>query len=77
MHKLNPWVYDSLLELLDAVHLYRAYRQLDTSLSSYLYYELLIALNRHEMYSFWKLYFEELHWFRNKMQNAQVAQPYG
>ena len=28
--KLNPRVYDSLLVLLDAVHLYRVYRRLDT-----------------------------------------------
>ena len=39
--KLNPRVYDSLLVLLDAVHLYRVYRRLDT-LPLYLYYELLI-----------------------------------
>ena len=39
--KLNPRVYDSLLVLLDAVHLYRVYRRLDT-LPLYIYYELLI-----------------------------------
>ena len=39
--KLNPRVYDSLLVLLDAVRLYRVYRQLDT-LPLYLYYELLV-----------------------------------
>ena len=39
--KLNPRVYDSLLVLLDAVHLYRVYRRLDT-LPLYLYYELLM-----------------------------------
>ena len=38
--KLNPRVYNSLLVLLDAVRLYRVYRQLDT-LPLYLYYELL------------------------------------
>ena len=36
-----PRVYDSLLVLLDAVHLYRVYRQLDT-LPLYLHYELLL-----------------------------------
>ena len=41
--KLNPRVYDSLLVLLDAVRLYRVYRQLDT-LPSYIYYELLLKL---------------------------------
>ena len=41
--KLNPRVYDSLLVLLDAVRLYRVYRQLDT-LPLYLYYELLVTL---------------------------------
>ena len=41
--KLNPRVYDSLLVLLDAVHLYRVYRWLDT-LPLYIYYELLIVL---------------------------------
>ena len=41
--KLNPRVYDSLLVLLDAVHLYRVYRRLDT-LPLYLYYELLVFL---------------------------------
>ena len=40
--KLNLRVYDSLLVLLDAVRLYRVYRQLDT-LPLYLYYELLMA----------------------------------
>ena len=39
--KLNPRVYDSLLVLLDAAHLYKVYRQLDT-LPLYLYYELLL-----------------------------------
>ena len=39
--KLNPRVYDSLLVLLAAVHLYRVYRLLDT-LPLYLYYELLV-----------------------------------
>ena len=29
-HKLNLWVYNSLLMLLDAVHLYRVYRLLNT-----------------------------------------------
>ena len=42
MCKLNPRVYDSLLMLLDAVHLYRVCRLLDT-LPLYLYYELLIV----------------------------------
>ena len=41
--KLNPRVYNSLLVLLDAVRLYRAYRWLDT-LPLYLYYELLTIL---------------------------------
>ena len=41
MRKLNVRVYDSLLVLLDAVHLYRVYRQLDTRLL-YIYYELLV-----------------------------------
>ena len=41
--KLNPRVYDSLLVLLAAVHLYRVYRWLDT-LPLYLYYELLILI---------------------------------
>ena len=39
--KLNPRVYDSLLVLLDAVHLYRVYRQLDT-FPLYLYDELWV-----------------------------------
>ena len=39
--KLYPRVYDSLLVLLDAVHLYKVYRWLDT-LPQYLYYELLV-----------------------------------
>ena len=43
--KLYPRVYDSLLVLLDVVHLYRVYRQLDTLLL-YLYYELLTVLPR-------------------------------
>ena len=41
--QLNPRVHDSLLVLLDVVHLYRVYRQLDT-LTLYLYYELLMKL---------------------------------
>ena len=41
MCKLNLWVYDSLLVLLDAVRLYKVYRRLDT-LHLYLYYELLV-----------------------------------
>ena len=39
--KLNSRVYNSLLVLLDAVHLYRVYRWLDT-LPLYVYYELLV-----------------------------------
>ena len=46
--KLNPGVYDSLLVLLVAVCLYRVYRQLDT-LPFYLYYELLIILEREKV----------------------------
>ena len=42
--KLNPRVYDSLLVLLAAVHLYRVYRRLDT-LPLYLYYELLVCIS--------------------------------
>ena len=41
--KLNPRIYNSLLVLLDAVHLYKVYRRLDT-LSLYLYYELLLTV---------------------------------
>ena len=48
MRKLNLRVYDSLLVLLDAVHLYRVYRQLDT-LPLYLYYELLVICLRCEV----------------------------
>ena len=39
-HILNLRVYDSLLVLLAAVHLYMVYRRLDT-VPLYLYYELL------------------------------------
>ena len=39
MRKLNLSVYDGLLGLLVAVHLYRVYRQLDT-LPLYIYYEI-------------------------------------
>ena len=41
--KLNPRVYDSLLFLLAAVHLYRVYRHLDT-LPLYINYELLVSV---------------------------------
>ena len=44
-YKLNPRVYNSLLVLLDAVHLYRVHGRLDT-LPLYIYYELLLALYR-------------------------------
>ena len=69
--KLNPRVYDSLLVLLDAVHLYRVYRWLDT-LPLYVYYELLITCTCEELpykAKVWRENFGELMAFTNVLPN--------